>query len=117
LDSVRDGHFPEDQGIENRQNVLAVSEHALQHAVIEGIALGQALPALHDPRRDVNVFAQLLQGMAAHEEAVKERRFVLGFREIEVRSSHRLGDPKQNLNQKNAWRASKILLLDSRTKS
>jgi hypothetical protein len=114
---MRDGHFPEDQGIEYRQDVLAVSEHAYQHAVVEGIALGQALPALQDPRRDVDILAQLLQRMAPHEETVKESRFVLGFGEIEVRSSHRSGNPKQNSNQKKAWHASKILACRPRPKT
>jgi hypothetical protein len=104
-----DGHFTEDEGIENRQDVPAVGEHAFEHTVIEGIALGQALPALQDTRWDVNVLAQLLERMAAHKEGVKERRFVLGFRQIEVRSGHMLGNPKQDCSQKKACRTSKIL--------
>jgi hypothetical protein len=106
---MRGGHFPENQSIENGEDVFAVGEHAFQHAVIHGIALGQPLPTLQHVRWNVNVFTQFLQRVAAQEEAVEKRRFVLGFGEIETGSSHMLDVPKPNSNQKKPWRASKIL--------
>src|ERR1035438_917694 len=54
LGSMGNGHFSEDQRVENRQHMLAVGQHAFQHAVIHGIAFGQALPALQDMRRDID---------------------------------------------------------------
>jgi hypothetical protein len=95
-----DGHFPENQRIENGEDVLAVGEHAVQHAVIQGIALGQQLPTRQYVGWNVNVFTQFLQRVAAQEEAVEKSRFVLGFDEIETGSSHMLDVPKPNSNQK-----------------
>jgi hypothetical protein len=113
LHSMGNSHFSEDQSIEYRQDVLAVGEHTFQHAVVHGISLGQALPALEYMRGDVDVFAQLLQGVTSQEEAVEKGCFVLRFGKIEIRSIHTLSNPVQNCTQKKARCASKILCVSS----
>jgi hypothetical protein len=104
-----DGHFPKDEGVKNGQDVLAVSEHVFQHAVIHGIVLRQALPAFQHVGRDIDILAQFLQRVPPQEEAVEKCRFVLRLSEIEIRSSHTLSDPIRNSKQKQLPYASKIL--------
>ena len=84
LRSWWDEHFAEDEGFKDGQDVLAVGEHPLQHAVVHGVVLRQALPTLQHVRRDVDILPQFLQRVPAQKEAVEERRFLLRFGELEI---------------------------------
>ena len=82
LNSFCGFHFFEDQRIEDGEDVLAVGEDSLDGGPNPGGTMGFAVPALDDLRRDIDIFPQLLQRMAAQEEAVEKYRFVLGFTEL-----------------------------------
>ena len=111
LRSWVDEHFAEDEGVENGQDVLAVGEHPLQHAVVHGIVLRQTLPALQHVRGDVDILPQFLQRVPAQKEAVEECCFLLRFGELEIAQLPYAQESKSNSTQKKFWRASKILSL------
>jgi len=108
LQSWWDEHFAEDEGIENCQDVLAIGEHPLHHAVIHGIVLCQTLPALQHVRRDVDILPQFLQRVPAQKQAVEERGFLLRFGELETHSGHTLRNPKAILPRKNSGAPAKF---------
>ena len=58
-------HIAKDEGLKNVENVFAVSQHSVKHAVVHGIMLRQPLPALQNVRRDVDILAQFLQRVPA----------------------------------------------------
>ena len=97
-----DEHFAEDEGLKNGENVFAVGQHAVKHAVIHGVVLRQPLPALQNVRRDIDILAQFLQRVPAQEEAVEECCFLLRFGELELRSRHKLRNPNSILTRKNS---------------
>jgi hypothetical protein len=70
------------QGVENGQDVAAVLDHAVESIAKAGFALGFAMPFRQDVRRNVNIAAQFVGGMAAQEEAIEKGRFAL--RKLEI---------------------------------
>jgi|SRR5579862_6368869 len=100
LRSRFDQHVPEDEGFKNMENVFAVGQHAVQHAVVHGIMLRQPLPALKYVGWDVDILPQFLQRVPPKKEAVEERCFLLRFGELKLRSLHKLGIPLIILTRK-----------------
>ncbi len=73
---------PPDQGIEDREDVAPVFDHAVENVAEFGVALGVAVPLEQDGLRDLDVAAELFGRMAAQEQAIEKRRFPLGKREV-----------------------------------
>ena len=73
---------PPDQGIEDREDVAAVFDHAVENVAEFRIALGIAVPLDHDGLRHFDIAAKLLRRMPAQEQAVEERGFSLREREV-----------------------------------
>lgn len=84
LDSFRSSHFLEDERVEDGQDVLAVGDDSIAAELVPGVAARFPLPALEHLRRDVDILAESLQRMAAQEEAVEKRRFMLRFAELSI---------------------------------
>ncbi len=66
-----------DKGLENRQDVAAVLDHAIEDVTQTRLALRLAVPAGQDCGGNLDVAAQLLGGVTTQEKAVKERRLAL----------------------------------------
>ena len=96
-----DEHFAEHQGIEDGQDMFAIGQHPVDHAMVHRVALRQALPAFENVGGNVDILAQLLQRVAAQKQAVEEGRFVLRFGKLEIRSAHILNTPNAILPVKN----------------
>ncbi len=71
-----------DQGVENGEDVAPVFDHTREHTAQLRLALGVFVPLGQNRRRNLNVSTQLLRGMSAKEQTVKERGFALRKREI-----------------------------------
>src|ERR1017187_5118555 len=95
-------HVAEDEGFEDREDVFAVSQHPVQHAVVHGIVLRQALPALQYVGWDVDILPQFLQRVTTQKETVEERCFLLRLGELELCSLHKLRNPPTILTRKNS---------------
>ena len=91
---------PTNQGIEDRQDVAAVFDHAVEYVAKFGIALGVAVPLDHHGLRHFDVAAQLLRRMATQEQTIEKRR--LPLRKREVRGDFGLHDLWNRGHKKNA---------------
>jgi len=103
-------HIAKDEGLKNVENVFAVSQHSVKHAVVHGIMLRQPLPALQNVRRDVDILAQFLQRVPAKKKAVEECCFLLRLGELKLRSLHILRIPFTILTRKISDAPVKFLL-------
>jgi hypothetical protein len=74
--------IPPDQGIEDCQDVAPVFDHAVEDVAEFGIALGVTVPLQQDGLGYLDVAAELFGRMAAQKQAIEERRFPLGKREV-----------------------------------
>ena len=70
------------EGIENRQNMSPVLNHPLKHRPQFRLASSLFIPFRQHRSRDSNVLPQLLRGMAAQKEPIKESS--LALRKFEV---------------------------------
>jgi len=82
LNSFQGFHFFEDERIKDGEDVFAVGENSFDARLHPWFVAGFAFPAFEDLRRDVDILPKLLQRVAAQEETIKERRFVLWFSEL-----------------------------------
>src|SRR4029077_4577198 len=73
---------PAYQGVENREDVSAVFNNAMQDVSQTGVLLSFSMPLGQHRGRNFDVPAKLLRRVAAQEQAVKERGLPLGKREV-----------------------------------
>jgi hypothetical protein len=97
LESVWESDFPEDQGIKDGKNVLAIGQNASHRTLVNGIVVGQALPSGQNVGGHVDIFPQFLQRMTAQEKAIEECRLILRFREAVVGPLHRASSFKEEI--------------------
>src|SRR5712692_1083225 len=81
LHALRAG-FGIDQGFENGEYVAAVFDHAAEDIPQAGFPLGLAIPFGDHCRRNFNVPAELLHGMAAEKQAVEKGGLTLRVVEV-----------------------------------
>ena len=79
---VADDAIGADQGVEDRQNVAAVFDHARENVSQLGLALGFTMPLGQHCRGYLNILAKFLGRIAAQKQPIKEGRFPLGEFEI-----------------------------------
>lgn len=73
-----------DQGVKDGKNVATVLDHAGKDVAELRFTFRIFVPFRQDRGRDFNVTAQLLRGMPAQEQSIKESRFSL--RKVEIRN-------------------------------
>jgi hypothetical protein len=73
---------PANQGVEDRQNMAAVFDHAVEDVAEFGVTLSVAVPLQQNGLRDLNVAPELFGRVAAQEKAIEKGRFPLGECEV-----------------------------------
>lgn len=92
--------FGADKGIENRQNVTAVFDHARKHVAEMRFALGIFVPLREDRRGNFDIAAKLFRGMSPEKQAVEKR--CLALREGKIREDVGWQNGSDGSHSKNA---------------